>query len=130
MQVEKTRYTDAELGEFKVLIEGKLIKAQEELALYMEQLNDQGDNADAKTRGLDDGIGTVEIERLNTLAARQKKYIKHLENALIRIQNKVYGICRESGKLIGKERLKAVPHATLSIAAKNSRKPTRSGRRR
>jgi len=97
MQVEKTRYTDAELGEFKVLIEGKLIKAQEELALYMEQLNDQGDNADAKTRGLDDGIGTVEIERLNTLAARQKKYIKHLENALIRIQNKVYGICHDLG---------------------------------
>ena len=58
---------------------------------------------------------------MNTLAARQKKYINHLENALIRIQNKVYGICRESGKLIGKERLKAVPHATLSIDAKKSR---------
>ena len=120
MEVIKTRYSDNELDEFKELIESKLVKAKQELNLYMVQLNDQGDSADAKTRGLDDGIGTVEVERMNTLAARQKKYIQHLENALIRIQNKVYGICRESGKLIGKDRLKAVPHATLSIEAKRA----------
>lgn len=130
MVVEKTRYSDIELEEFKALIESKLVKAKEELDLYRVQLNDQGDSADAKTRGLDDGIGTVEIERMNTLAARQKKYIQHLENALIRIENKVYGICRESGKLIKKDRLKAVPHATLSIDAKKSRTPERNGRRR
>jgi RNA polymerase-binding transcription factor DksA len=130
MGVEKSRYSDIELEEFKGIIEVKLAKAKEELALYMSQLTDRGDNADSKSKGLDDGIGTVEVERMNTLAARQKKYINHLENALIRIQNKVYGICRESGKLIGKERLKAVPHATLSIDAKKSRKPTHSGRRR
>ena len=72
-------------------------------------------------RDRDDGIGTAELERINTLAARQKKHIHHLQNALLRIKNKVYGVCRDSGKLISKERLKAVPHATLSIHAKQSR---------
>ena len=91
---EKTRYSEEELQEFKTLIEAKLKKAQEELELYMTQLNDRADSGDGKLKGLDDGIGTVEIERLNTLAGRQKKYIQHLENALIRVNNKVYGICR------------------------------------
>ena len=80
------------------------------------------DNADAKIKGLDDGITTMDNEINANMAARQKKLIQHLDNALIRIQNKVYGICRESGKLISKERLRAVPHATLSIQAKQSRK--------
>lgn len=125
---EKTRYSEAELEEFKVLINTKLAKAKEELELYLSQLNDRADDESSKVKGMD-GVGTVEVERLQTLAARQKKYIKHLENALIRIENKVYGVCRETGKLIRKERLMAVPHATLSIAAKEGRKPTRIRRR-
>ena len=118
----KTRYSDAELAEFKELITEKLKSAREELHYLRSQLTDRADNQDAKLKGLDDGIGTAETERLSTLAARQGKYIKHLENALIRIQNKIYGICRETGKLISKERLRIVPHATLSIDAKKSRK--------
>lgn len=114
----KTRYSDEELEEFKVLIEEKLQNAKKQVEFYLTQLSDMADNSDNKIKGLDDGIGTAESERLTNMAARQKKYIKHLENALIRIQNKVYGICRVTGKLIAKDRLKAVPHATLSIEAK------------
>jgi len=112
---EKTRYSDDELEEFKVLIENKLIKAKEQLNFYLTQMGEMGENDNTKIKGLDDGIGTAELERVNNLAARQKKHIHHLENALLRIQNKVYGVCRVSGKLISKGRLKAVPHATLSI---------------
>ncbi|MFK7951061.1 MAG: TraR/DksA family transcriptional regulator [Saprospiraceae bacterium] len=125
---EKTRYSEAELEEFKALINQKLTKAREELDLYLSQLNDRAEDESAKVKGMD-GVGTVEVERLQTLAARQKKYIQHLENALIRIDNNVYGVCRETGKLIRKERLMAVPHATLSIAAKQARKPVRRRRR-
>jgi RNA polymerase-binding transcription factor DksA len=117
-QNEKTRYSDAELEEFKTLIEGKLDKARREFEFYREQLENSGEDADAKVRGLDDGIQNADKERIAGLAARQQKLIKHLENALIRIENKVYGVCRVTGKLISKERLKAVPHATLSIEAK------------
>ena len=119
--IEKTRYSDEELEEFEVLIEEKLDKAKQELTFYLNQLSESGDNADAKVKGLDDGIGTIENERLITLAARQKKHIQYLENAFIRIKNKIYGVCRLTGKLIPKERLRAVPHATLSIEAKQSR---------
>lgn len=118
----KTRYTDEELEEFKILIEEKLRKAREQLDFYLKQLSEMADNPDSKIKGLDDGIGTAENERLSSMAARQKKHIQHLENALVRIQNKVYGVCRETGKLISKERLRAVPHATLSIEAKQNRK--------
>lgn len=121
-EVDKTRYNDDELEEFRVLIQHKLDGAAKQLAFYKEQLTEMADSADAKIKGLDDGIGTAESERLTTLAARQRKHIQHLENALIRIQNKVYGVCRETGKLIAKERLKAVPHATLSIQAKQNRR--------
>ncbi len=120
--VEKTRYSEEELEEFKQLIEQKLTKAQEQLNFYMNQLGEMSENQESKIKGLDDGIGTAEVERMNTLAARQRKHIRHLENALLRIQNKAYGICRVSGKLISKERLKAVPHATLSIHAKQNKK--------
>ncbi|MGB0864454.1 MAG: TraR/DksA family transcriptional regulator [Saprospiraceae bacterium] len=119
---DKTRYSDDELNEFKEIINAKLKTAREESNFLQSQLSDRAENQDAKLKGLDDGIGTAETERLNTLTARQEKYIKHLENALIRIQNNVYGVCRETGKLISKERLKVVPHATLSIDAKKSRK--------
>ena len=80
------------------------------------------ENSDAKIKGLDDGITTMENETTSNMAARQRKLIQHLENALIRIQNKAYGVCRETGKLISKERLRAVPHATLSIQAKQKRR--------
>lgn len=119
---KKTRYSDSELEEFKTLIEGKLVEAREQLEFFLQQLNATGAGADAKVRGLDDGIGTREKEQTSKLAARQKKHIQHLENALHRIHNKVYGICRETGNLISKDRLKAVPHATLSIAAKEDRR--------
>ena len=114
----KTRYNDQELAEFDQLINDKLSKAKEQLAFYMEQIQELSDNDDSKLKGLDDGISSVETERLYTMAARQKKLIQHLENARLRIQNKVYGVCRVTGKLISKERLMAVPHATLSIEAK------------
>lgn len=114
----KTRYTDEELLEFDNLIDEKLFKAKDQLNFYLNQLKDLSENPDAKIKGLDDGISTTEVERLTTMAGRQKKHIQHLENAKIRIKNKVYGICRITGKLISKERLRAVPHATLSIEAK------------
>ena len=123
-QVKKTRYSDEELQEFNQLIEDKLQNARKQLDFYMKQLSDNADNEDNKIRGLDDGTGTLENERLITLAARQKKHIQHLENALIRIKNKSYGVCRETGKLISKERLRAVPHATLSIKAKQGMRRT------
>lgn len=118
----KTRYSDVELDEFKVLIEGKLTEGKKQLEFYLAQINASGDDADSKVRGLDDGIGTRQNEQLSQLAARQRKHLQHLENALHRIKNKVYGICRATGNLISKERLKAVPHATLSIDAKQRRK--------
>ena len=118
---EKTRYSDEELEEFRVLIEKKLGRAQEQLQFYLDQLSELADNPDSKVKGLDDGIGTAESERLTNMAGRQRKHIQHLENALIRIRNKAYGVCRVTGKLISKERLRAVPHATLSIEAKQNR---------
>ena len=117
----KTRYSDEELEEFENLINQKLATAKKELDFYKSQLSDTANNPDAKVKGLDDGIGTAENERLSTLAVRLQKHIQHLENAKIRIQNKVYGICRVTGKLIAKQRLLAVPHATLSIAAKQAK---------
>lgn len=118
---EKSRYSDEELEEFKVLITEKLDEAKKQLMFIQKQLDDLSDNPDSKIKGLDDAIGSAENERLYNMASRQQKHIQHLENALIRIQNKVYGVCRETGKLISKERLRAVPHATLSIAAKQKR---------
>jgi len=117
----KTRYSDEELSEFETLIDNKLQESKEQLNFYMSQLAERADNADTKVKGLDDGIGTAENERMTTMAVHLRKHISHLENAKIRITNKVYGVCRESGKLISKERLRAVPHATLSIVAKQSK---------
>ncbi len=117
-QTQKTRYSDQELEEFRLLIEKKLKRARNQLDFYQTQLRDIAENSDAKVKALDDGTGTLENEELYNMAARQQKLIQHLENALIRIHNKAYGICRETGQLISKERLRAVPHATLSIEAK------------
>ena len=123
---EKTRYTDAELEEFRVLITGKLDKAQreyEELRLAIANL-DGNDVMDTSPtfKVLEEGASTLSKEEAGRLAQRQMKFIQHLQSAMIRIENKTYGICRETGKLIPKERLRAVPHATLSIEAKNDQK--------
>lgn len=118
---EKTRYSDKELSEFRELIEKKLASAREELKAYQDQIKATEDNDDdQKYTGLEDGTGTVEKEYLNNMAGRQMKFIQNLENAMIRIENKTYGICRKTGKLIEKQRLLAVPHATLSMEAKMS----------
>lgn len=119
--MKKSRYSDNELAEFRELIEDKLAKAEQQLDFYLQQISELADNPDSKLKGLDDASSTMESERLYTNAARQRKLIQHLDNALIRINNKVYGVCRISGKLISKERLRAVPHATLSIEAKQNR---------
>lgn len=117
---QKSRYSDKELEEFDQLIDQKLIVAREQLEFYLKQLEDMAENPDNKIKGLDDGLSSLESERVSSMASRQQKLIQHLENAKIRIKNKVYGICRETGKLISKERLRAVPHATLSIEAKQA----------
>ncbi|MFK8006876.1 MAG: TraR/DksA family transcriptional regulator [Saprospiraceae bacterium] len=117
----KTRYNNKELSEFQKIIEEKLVEAKKQLSFYKNQLSEMADNPDTKVKGLDDGLSTVENERLSSMALRMQKHIQHLENAKLRIQNKVYGICRVTGKLIAKERLVAVPHATLSMEAKEKR---------
>ena len=118
----KTRYSDEELHEFKVLIDEKLEAAKNELRYLQDQINRKDDNGtddtENKFANLEDGSITMEREYLNQMAVRQAQYIDHLEKALMRIQNKTYGICRVTGKLIDKERLRAVPHATLSMEAK------------
>lgn len=123
---EKTRYTDAELEEFRALITEKLDKAQkeyEELRLAIANL-DGNDVMDTSPtfKVLEEGASTLSKEEAGRLAQRQMKFIQHLQSAMIRIENKTYGICRETGKLIPKERLRAVPHATLSIEAKNEQR--------
>ncbi|MEC3878553.1 TraR/DksA family transcriptional regulator [Parapedobacter sp. 10938] len=119
---EKTRYSDTELQEFKEIILEKLRVAKEELSALTKTLNSSNGNGTDDTAGtfktLEDGSATLEKEQTNQLAARQKKFIDNLEAALVRIENKTYGICRETGKLIQKERLRAVPHTTLSMEAK------------
>ncbi|PIB37034.1 molecular chaperone DnaK [Reichenbachiella sp. 5M10] len=119
---EKTRYSADELKEFETLINDKLEKAWNELNYIKQSLTKSKDSGTDSTFGnvktLEDGADTAEKESLNQLAARQQKFITNLENALIRIKNGTYGICKESGKLISKERLKAVPHTTLSIDSK------------
>lgn len=120
---EKTRYSDTELQEFKTIILDKIAIAKEELGALTRTLSNSNANGTDDTAGtyktLEDGSATLEKEQTNQLAARQKKFIDNLEAALVRIENKTYGVCRETGKLIQKERLKAVPHTTLSIEAKN-----------
>lgn len=116
------RYSDAELGEFRDLINRKLDAAKKELA-YLQGLitrKDEmgGDNDDARYMTMEDGSMSMEREQLSQMASRQITFIDHLEKAIMRIENKTYGICRVTGKLIDKARLRAVPHATLSIEAK------------
>ena len=123
---EKTRYTDAELAEFKALILDKLEKARKDYDIYKSSItqSDGNDTQDTSPtfKVLEEGAATLSKEEAGKLAQRQLKFIQHLQAALVRIENKTYGICRETGKLISKERLRAVPHATLSIDAKNNQK--------
>ena len=120
---EKNRYSDAELQEFKELIQFKLEKAKEDYELLKSAITQSESNDTQDTsptfKVLEEGASTLSKEEAGRLATRQLKFIQHLQAALIRIENKTYGICRETGVLISKERLRAVPHATLCIEAKS-----------
>ncbi len=124
-ETKKVRYSDEELEEFKVIILEKLKKAKNDLKLLTEAYTNSGDNSTNDTsptfKVLEEGQQVLSKEENRQLAARQERFIKNLEAALVRIENKTYGICRETGRLISKERLRAVPHATLSIDAKLNR---------
>ena len=116
------RYSASDLDEFKELIEQKLELAREDLRQLRSSMSHKDDNSTEDTsptfKMMEDGSETMSREETAALAARQEKFIVNLENALLRIKNKTYGICRVTGKLIPKERLRLVPHATLSIEAK------------
>ena len=123
---EKTRYSDEELAEFKELIINKLDKAKQDYELYKNAIT-HGDGNDTQDTSptfkvLEEGAATLSKEEAGKLAQRQLKFIQHLEAALIRVENKTYGICRETGTLIPKDSLRVVPHATLSIDAKNKQR--------
>ena len=121
---EKLRYSDAELQDFKVLILEKLEQAQKEYDDLRSSMVNSNDTADTSPtfKVLEEGANTLNRESLAQLANRQLSFIQKLKAALIRIENKTYGVCRETGKLIPKERLRLVPHATLSVDAKNQPK--------
>jgi RNA polymerase-binding transcription factor DksA len=122
----KARYTDEELEDFRKLIEDKINKAQADLELlrsaYMNDGNNGTDDTSPTFKAFEEGSETMSKEANTQLAIRQEKFIRDLKNAMIRIENKTYGVCRVTGKLINKKRLLLVPHATLSIEAKNLQK--------
>ncbi len=126
MQKPNIRYSDADLAEFKSLIMDKLKEANEDLMLLKGSLSHSDDHGTDDTgrtfNMMEDGSETLSREEVAQLAARQEKFIQSLNNALMRIENKTYGICRVTGMLIPKERLRLVPHATMSIDAKNAQK--------
>ena len=119
----RVRYSDKELEEFKAIIEEKIKKAQTDLELirssYMNSATNGTDDTSPTFKAFEEGSKVTSKEENTALASRQEKFIRDLKNALVRIENKTYGICRVTGKLIDKRRLMAVPHATLSIEAKN-----------
>ena len=123
---EKTRYNDEELEEFRVIINEKLKNTREDYAatkrVLMNQDSNDVDDTSPTYKALEEGSSTQTKEELVQMAHRQQKFIQGLEAALVRIKNKTYGIARITGELIPKERLRAVPHATLSVASKNARK--------
>ncbi|CAM3725151.1 TraR/DksA C4-type zinc finger protein [Flavobacterium gelidilacus] len=120
---DKMRFSDSDLAEFKDLIIKKIEKAQSDLDLiksaYMNDLNNGTDDTSPTFKAFEEGSETMSKEANSQLAIRQEKFLRDLKNALFRVENKTYGICRVTGKLIAKERLKLVPHATMSIEAKN-----------
>ena len=124
MAGEIVKYSDEELEEFKELIQTKLERAKKELELLIDAFSHKDGNSTDDTsptfKLMEDGAEVSSKEEIGQLAGRQKKFIQNLENALLRIKNGTYGICRVTGKLIPKERLRAVPHATLSMEAKTS----------
>ena len=125
-EIVKNKYSDKELNQFKALIEEKIEKAKKDLKLlkstYMNDGNNGTDDTSPTFKAFEEGSETMSKEANTQLALRQEKFIRDLKNALIRIENKTYGICRVTGKLIKKERLTLVPHATLSIEAKKMQK--------
>lgn len=122
----KNRYSDKDLEAFRVLIQEKIDKAEHDLELiksaYMNDHNNGTDDTSPTFKAFEEGSETMSKEANSALAIRQEKFIRDLKNAMIRIENKTYGVCRVTGKLINPERLKLVPHATLSIEAKNMQK--------
>jgi DnaK suppressor protein len=125
MSQEKTRYSDSELQEFKELILRKLKEANDDLEMLKSSLSNDNHGTDDTGRTfnmMEDGSQTLSREEVAQLGARQEKFVQNLNFALNRIENKTYGVCRVTGKLIQKERLMLVPHATLSIEAKNEQK--------
>jgi len=122
MSAESKRYSDADLEEFKVLILDKIKEAKKDLEMLRDSLSYHDDNGTNDTspsfKMMEDGSETLSREETAQLAVRQEKFINNLESALVRVENKTYGICRATGNLIRKERLRLVPHATLSISAK------------
>lgn len=123
MAVPSVRYSDDDLHEFKVLIDDKLAVARQEVKFLREQMLEINENSANQQSGdwTDESSSHTEMEMLNNMLARQQHFIRNLENAVIRIQNKTYGICSMTGQLISKERLRLVPHATKSVEAKNAR---------
>ncbi len=123
MELPTVRYSDADLTEFKGIIEEKIKQAEKDLGLLQSAYKNDSDNGTDDTsptfKSFEEGSTTMSKEANVQLAIRQEKFIRDLKNALLRIENKTYGVCRETGKLIEKERLKLVPHATLSLEAKN-----------
>jgi DnaK suppressor protein len=123
MVEEKLRYSDADLAEFKELILAKMDKAQADLDLiksaYMNDSNNGTDDTSPTFKAFEEGSETMSKEANSQLAIRQEKFLRDLKNALFRVESKTYGVCKVTGKLISKERLKVVPHATMSIEAKN-----------
>lgn len=122
MNDNKVRYSDQDLGEFKLIIEEKINQAEEDLGLIESSYKNDSNNGIEDTsptfKAFEEGSETMSKEANVQLAIRQEKFIRDLKNALLRIENKTYGVCRVNGNLIQKERLKLVPHATLSIEAK------------
>ncbi len=120
---EKIRYSDADLAEFKEIIIKKMDKARADLDLiksaYMNDLNNGTDDTSPTFKAFEEGSESMSKEANSQLAIRQEKFLRDLKNALFRVENKTYGVCKVTGKLINKERLKIVPHATMSIEAKN-----------
>ena len=120
---EKMRYSDADLAEFREIIVNKMEKAKIDLELiksaYMNDLNNGTDDTSPTFKAFEEGSETMTKEANSQLAIRQEKFIRDLKNALFRVENKTYGVCKVTGKLISKDRLRIVPHATMSIEAKN-----------
>ena len=126
MENTNDRYSDAELEEFRALIQSKIEKAEEDLRILREQFTNNMDNGTEDTspifKSFEEGSETMSKEANAQLAARQEKFLRDLRAAIIRIQNKTYGICKVTGKRIEKERLKLVPHATMSMEAKTKQR--------